>query len=165
MPPAITLDELLRWNDETSRFWHAHLAANPSLLVLPCSIGGAATVQALVQHIWGVELRWAQRLAGLPETLRDAVPQGPLDALFALHQQATDILGQLLNDPAQDWNATYTLTSNALPPDKRMHSRRKTLAHALLHAQRHWAQLATLVRVAGFPSGFGGDLLLSAALA
>jgi uncharacterized damage-inducible protein DinB len=37
-------------------------------------------------------------------------------------------------------------------------------AHALFHGQRHWAQLATLVRVAGFPSGFKGDLLLSRAL-
>jgi hypothetical protein len=37
-------------------------------------------------------------------------------------------------------------------------------AHALLHSQRHWAQLATLVRVAGFPSGFKGDLLISQAL-
>jgi hypothetical protein len=36
--------------------------------------------------------------------------------------------------------------------------------HALFHSQRHWAQLATLVRVAGFPSGFKGDLLLSQAL-
>jgi hypothetical protein len=38
-------------------------------------------------------------------------------------------------------------------------------AHALFHGQRHWAQLATLVRAAGFPSGFRGDLLLSSALA
>ena len=40
-------------------------------------------------------------------------------------------------------------------------SRRKVLAHALFHSQRHWAQLATLVRAAGFPSGFRGDLLFS----
>lgn len=165
MPPAITLEELLLWNDETSRFWHAHLEAHPRLLALPCGIGGAATVQAFVQHIWSVELRWAQRLTGQPETPREAVPQGPLDALFALHLQASDILLRLLNDPAQDWNATYTLTSNALPLEKRTQTRRKVLAHALLHGQRHWAQLATLVRVAGFPSGFGGDLLLSAVLA
>jgi len=44
-------------------------------------------------------------------------------------------------------------------------SKRKMLAHTLFHSQRHWAQLATLVRAAGFPSGFKGDLLLSSALA
>jgi hypothetical protein len=37
-------------------------------------------------------------------------------------------------------------------------------AHALFHSQRHWAQLATLVRAAGFPSGFFGDILISSAL-
>jgi hypothetical protein len=36
--------------------------------------------------------------------------------------------------------------------------------HALLHSQRHWAQLASSVREAGFPSGFPGDLIFSPAL-
>jgi len=52
-----------------------------------------------------------------------------------------------------------------LPPDARSFSRRKLAAQALFHSQRHWAQLATLVRAAGFPSGFKGDILLSSALA
>jgi uncharacterized damage-inducible protein DinB len=43
-------------------------------------------------------------------------------------------------------------------------TRRKIMGHVLLHAQRHWAQLATLVRAAGYPSGFGGDLLFTRAL-
>jgi uncharacterized damage-inducible protein DinB len=63
-----------------------------------------------------------------------------------------------------DWGALYTLNVRSLPPDKRTFTRRKVLGHALLHSQRHWAQLATLVRAAGFPSGFGGDLLFSSAL-
>jgi len=52
-----------------------------------------------------------------------------------------------------------------LPPDARLFSRRKLTAHALFHSQRHWAQLATLVRAAGFSSGFKGDVLFSSALA
>ena len=66
MTPAITLEELLKWNQESSDFWKAHLEANPALLALPCGIGGAANVQQFVRHIWGVELRWGQRIAGLP---------------------------------------------------------------------------------------------------
>ena len=58
MTPAITLEELLVWNQETSGFWKAHLEANPALLELPCGIGGTANVQELVAHVWGVELRW-----------------------------------------------------------------------------------------------------------
>jgi uncharacterized damage-inducible protein DinB len=57
-----------------------------------------------------------------------------------------------------------TLDYPWLPPHARNFSRRKVMAHTLFHSQRHWAQLATLVRAAGFPSGFKGDLLLSSAL-
>ena len=43
MTPAITLEELFVWNQESSNFWKAHLDANPALMALPCGIGGAAT--------------------------------------------------------------------------------------------------------------------------
>jgi hypothetical protein len=98
------------------------------------------------------------------KTVKDAVPTGPLDALFAVHVQASEIFGKLLADSGQDWEATYTLISNLLPSEKRPATRRKVMGHALLHGQRHWAQLATLVRAAGFRSDFGGDLVLSSPL-
>ena len=43
-------------------------------------------------------------------------------------------------------------------------TRRKVLAHALLHSIRHWAQVATLARAAGLPPAFAGDILASSAL-
>jgi hypothetical protein len=51
MTPAITLEELLAWNEEVSRFWKVHLDANPALLELPCGIGGNVDVQTFVRHI------------------------------------------------------------------------------------------------------------------
>jgi len=164
MTPAITLEELLAWNQESSAFWKAHLEANPALLELPCGIGGTANVQEFVRHIWGVELVWGQRIAGLPVTDRKDIPAGPLDALFDVHLKAVQVFRTLLDDPAQSWNETMTLKFPWLPPEGLTASRRKIAGHALFHSQRHWAQLATLVRVAGFPSGFKGDLLLSQAL-
>ncbi len=164
MTPAITMQELLVWNQESSSFWNEHLKANPALLELPCGIGGAASVQEFVRHIWAVELRWSQRIAGLPQLAREAVPAGPLDALFDLHEQAVQIVRTLLDNPHQDWDETIALDYDWLPPQARIASRRKLMGHALFHSQRHWAQLATLVRAAGFPSGFKGDLLLSEAL-
>jgi hypothetical protein len=165
MTPAITLEELLAWNDEASKFWKAHLDANPALLALPCGIGGAANVMEFASHIWGVELRWGQRIAGLPPLAKEDVPAGPLDALFDLHVKAVGVFRTLLDDPALNWDDKMTLDLNFLPPDARSFSRRKLAAQALFHSQRHWAQLATLVRAAGFPSGFKGDILLSSALA
>jgi uncharacterized damage-inducible protein DinB len=164
MTVAISMEELLGWDEETSSFWKTHLDANPTLLQLPCGIGEAATVQGFVRHIWAAELRWAQRLAGKPETPREAVPAGPLDVLYDMHRQALKMFRQMLDDPAENWEGTYTLSVSWIPAAKQSMSRRKVLAHTLLHGQRHWAQLATLVRAAGFPSDFRGDLIFSSAL-
>lgn len=164
MTPAITLEELLSWNEGSSAFWKSHLAANPALLQLPCDIGGTANVQEFVRHIWGVELRWGQRLAGLPVLDREAMPTGPLDALFDLHVKAVEVFRGLLTVPGDTWNEPFTLNFDWVPPEAQTVSRRKVLAHALFHSQRHWAQLATLVRAAGFPSKFRGDLLFSSAM-
>ena len=164
MSISVSMEELLGWNEEASSFWKAHLEAHPALLELPCGIGGAATVNEFVRHIWGVELRWARRLAGEPELPREAIPSGPLDAIFDLHKQAVVLFQRMIDNPAEKWDGIYTLNVAWIPPEKQSMSRRKVLAHALFHSQRHWAQLATLIRTAGFPSEFRGDLLFSSAL-
>lgn len=164
MYAGITLQELLIWNEDASKFWKAHLDANPNLLELPCGIGGAANVQEFVRHIWSVELRWNQRLANLPVTPKEDSPSGPLDALFDLHKQATVIFTGLLTASDESWNEPYILDMDWVPPEQQTVSRRKVALHALFHSQRHWAQLATLVRNAGPPSKFMGDLLFSPAL-
>jgi uncharacterized damage-inducible protein DinB len=164
MTLAITHEELLAWNMESAAFWKTHLDANQALLELPCGIGGAENVQQFVRHIWGVELRWSQRVARQPETPREDIPTGPLSALFELHEKATQIWRNLLDNPNEDWDDTLTMNYDWLPPQARTASRRKLMAHALFHSQRHWAQLATLVRAAGLPSGFKGDLIFSRAL-
>lgn len=161
---GITLEELLAWNDEAAGNWKTHLEANPALLELPCGINGAANVQALVRHIWGAELRWSHRLAGLPEVPEAEWPAGPLETLFTLHTRAVGFFRTLLTAPAESWNEPYELKFDWLAPEKRRISRRKVAGHMLLHSQRHYAQLATLVRVAGYPVTVMGDLLLSAAL-
>jgi uncharacterized damage-inducible protein DinB len=164
MSIGISLEELLAWNEETSAWWKAHLDAHPHLLQLPCDIGGTRTVQEFVRHIWGVELRWSQRLAGLPVTAREDIPAGPLDSLFVLHTRAMETFRGILNADDASWSQPFTLDLANIPPEKRTMSRRKIALHALLHGHRHWAQLATLVRLAGFSSGFGGDLLFSRAI-
>jgi len=164
MSIGITLEELLAWNEQSAFHWKAHLEAHPELLEVPCDIGGAGTLQGLVRHIWGAELRWGQRLAGLPLVGREKLPIGPLDSLFDLHGQATAIFRNLLVAPEQTWSEPFILDFDWVPPEERSVSRRKIAAHALFHSQRHWAQLATLARSAGFPTTFRGDLLFSPAL-
>jgi uncharacterized damage-inducible protein DinB len=164
MTLALTLEELLAWNVEASNFWKAHLDANFALLPLPCDIGGATNVREFVRHIWGAELRVAQRITGQPFITPEDMPDNSLDAFFDLHLKAVEIMRGLIANPAYNWDATYNLEVDWIPPERRAVSHRKMAAHMLLHSQRHWAQLATLVRAAGFPSEFRGDLLLSSAL-
>lgn len=163
--PAITLDDLLIWHQESSRFWKDFFDANPVLLELPCDIGRTTNVMEFLRHIWAVDLVWARRVAGLEDLDREKAPPGPLDLLFGLHVEAVEILRGALNDASFDWERRLSLDVSWLPPEKRNPTLRKALAHALTHGPRHWAQLATLVRAAGHPSGFKGDLLYSSALA
>lgn len=162
MTPALTLDELLAWSDESTRKWLQFLAANPALQQLPCGIYGTASVLGLARHIVAVELRHSQRLAGLPVTPYDEIPEDSLEALFALHAETVERLRTLLADPTQDWAAEIEFTT--LSAGKMHATRRKVFAHALLHSIRHWAQVATLARAAGLLPGFAGDLLASSAL-
>jgi uncharacterized damage-inducible protein DinB len=154
---------LLAWNQESSRFWKAHLDAHPALLHLPCGIGGNPTVQAFVRHIWGAELVWSQILTAQPVTDYDVWPHGPLGALFDLHVSASRNFRAALDNPAEQWSER-AVDYPWRPPHLPQPSPRKVLAHVLFHSQRHWAQLSTLVRAAGFPSSFKGDLIFSHSL-
>jgi uncharacterized damage-inducible protein DinB len=158
---GISLAELLAWNDEAAHSWKHHLEANPALLEVACDIGNAGNVRGFVRHIWGAELRWANRLAGLENP---QLATGPLDALFAMHIQASGVFRSLIDGPEAAWAEPYFLKLDWVPEDKRRMSRRKIALHALFHGHRHYAQLATLARTAGFPAQFGGDLLFSPAL-
>jgi uncharacterized damage-inducible protein DinB len=164
MSVGISLEELLAWDEQSAAYWKTHLETNPALLELPCDIGGTTDVQGLVRHIWGAELRWSQRLASLPVVDKEKLPTGPLDALFDMHSLAVATFRKLLAAPEQTWSEPFVLDFDWVPPEQRSVSRRKIALHALFHSQRHWAQLATLVRSAGFPSKFRGDLLFSPTL-
>lgn len=111
-----------------------------------------------------VELRWAQRLAGLPLMSKEATPAGPLEALFNLHREAMEVYRDLLSAPERSWSEPYVLDLDRIPEEYRSPTRRKVAAHSLIHSQRHWAQLATLARQASYASPNHGDLLFSPAL-
>ena len=116
-----------------------------------------------MRHIWGAELVWSQILTSLEITDYEVWPEGPLNVLFDLHLSAVDNFRALLDNPNTLWDEKsvhYPWRRSEQPKP----TRRKALAHVLLHSQRHWAQLATLLRTAGFPSGFRGDLLFNSAM-
>ena len=110
-----------------------------------------ANVQEFVRHIWGVDCAGAS--ARRPARDARKMPR-PLDALFVC-TPGWSLPGLLTS--GQSWESRTFSTWTGCP-EARTVSRRKC-GHALFHSQRHWAQLATLVRNAGFPRSSGRPAL------
>jgi uncharacterized damage-inducible protein DinB len=68
------------------------------------------------------------------------------------------MLRTLLAEQTYDWY--QTIEFKTLTAGTRRAPRRAVLFHALLHGTRHYAQLATLVRRAGYSTGIDSDYLL-----
>jgi uncharacterized damage-inducible protein DinB len=159
---ALTAEELIVWNDTTARRWHAFFSANPAALALPCDIHDAGTVAHFLQHIVAAQLRHAQRLASIPIDDYDAIPGATPDEFLSSHDRTLALLRSLLADPTIDWAGQMEF--NTLTAGRRRSSRRTLLFHAMLHGIRHYAQLATLIRQAGYTPNISGDYLLMDAL-
>jgi uncharacterized damage-inducible protein DinB len=154
--PVLTAHEVLNWNEKTSNQWRKFLAANPDVLAIPCDVAGTKTVAEFLQHIVAVELRWAERIAHLPETTYEQVPYDSIDNLYATHDKAIAILKQTLAANT-DWNQSIEFVTRTYGPAS---STAKTMYfHALLHSIRHYAQLGTLLRQNGYNLNWLGDYL------
>ena len=155
--PNLTAEEVLAWLEKTSAGWRELLQQNPTLLNAPCDIAGNKTVGGLLQHIVAVELRYAERLAGLPATDYANVPYDSAAAIYATHDRAIQLYRQeILRD--LDWNERIEFVTRSMGPARA--SRKAVLFHAMLHSIRHYAQLATLVRLQGVKPHWAMDYLM-----
>lgn len=160
---AITLEELLADNDAATEKWQTWFAANPAALDVPCAIYNSSTVRGLLKHIFAVELRHSQRLLGEEVTSYEAIPVGSLDDLIAIHGQATRNLRKFLSS-ANDAALCEMISLQTVSAGTLNASRRKLLTHILLHSIRHWAQLSSLLREAGYQTDWPKDFLFSEAM-
>jgi len=160
---AIKLEELLVDNEVSTRKWQAWFANNPAALDVPCAIYNSGTVRGLLKHIFAVELRHSQRLLGEEVTSYDAIPVGSLDELMAVHAQAMQNLRKFLSS-ANDAALLEVIPLQTVSAGTLHASRRKLLTHILLHSIRHWAQLSSLLREAGYKTDWAKDFLFSEAM-
>ena len=154
--PVLTAQDVLGWYETTSDHWRKFLTENPAILAISCDIAGASTVAQLMQHIVAVELRWAERLARIPETSFEQVPYDSVDALYATHDRATAVIRQVLAADT-DWDQIIDFQTRTYGPARA--SLKTILFHDLLHSLRHYAQLGTLVRQHGYKPTWQGDYL------
>ena len=162
---VLSFSEMLDANErETQRWQQWFEGQSAELLDIPLSIAMAKNVREFLLHIFAVELRYAERLAGLEVTQYESLPTGTVQELFVIGERARSHFREYLARVTDENLATVlefpTRTAGVLRASKR-----KMFAHAMLHGVRHWAQLATALRENGHGTDWAHDFLFSDVMA
>ena len=157
----ISFSELLASSQAQARQWRKWFDEQPAtVLDLPLNIALAKNVREFLLHIFAVELRYAERLKGLPITAYETLPTGSINELFSIGEKADGMYREYFAT-ATDENLQSVIEFPTRTAGVVRASKRKIVVHALLHSVRHWAQLATALREAGYPTNWGKDFLYS----
>jgi len=165
MSAQLNLDDLVHYTDWERQQWQVWFGRHGQE-VLKISAGAHGdgrfqTIGDLLRHVFSAEKRYIERLAERPLTDTAAIPNDNIDALFQFGQQSRQAFKEFLASfPLNAWDvpAEFKMMNNSLTATPR-----KILVHVLLHEIRHWAQIATLVRLNGLAVEFH-DFLFSPVL-
>jgi uncharacterized damage-inducible protein DinB len=160
MSTPFELNDLLAYCEEESHNWRRWFAENAETLTVPLdNVTLANEALELVLHIVAVDLRYSERLLEQPITQYKQMPKEPA-RLFAIHHRAFGNLRTFLGSAKpEDWNVSLEFPTRAM--GTLTGTRRKIFAHTLLHSVRHWAQLATMLRQAGYKQDWQHDFLFT----
>ena len=165
MSLKLEFEELLAYTDGERDKWRRWFAGQAAAVwSVPVQREGRfVDVWSLVDHVFLVERRHVQRLQGtLPLTETTGASHGDVEALWGFGA-----------DARHDLRAVVSATSDAAAAELRQvrirdtdypMTPRKLLFHILIHEIRHWAQIATATRNAGFAPPGDHDLFYSSAL-
>jgi uncharacterized damage-inducible protein DinB len=150
MPIALHVRELLEYTEWQRTRWHIWFQDHPGALhagIGPYGDGRFRTIGELVRHVFSAEQRYVDRLNGHPLTAPAAAPADDPEILFAEGAAARRHFIELLDSfSAEQWSTPrqYTILDYRVTT-----APKKLVVHVLLHEIRHWAQIATLCRLAG----------------
>lgn len=158
MALGISFEDLLRYEDEQLEKWRELFQKRPHLLQLEAS--PTENVAAVLLHIFIAEYHSAQRLLGEEMTPKNQFKQTTIDELFSIATQAHEKMRQFLaRESAVSIEELRTFPSHTL--GEFTATPKKLLMHALVHAIRHWGQLARILRENGQRADFSHDVLFS----
>lgn len=159
--PVLTFAEMLASDEYEVERWHKHFQAHPDLFDLPTQIAGAGTLGGLLLHIAGVQVMYSYWLLEWALPNLDKVP-ATIDGVFGAMEEARGNLRLFLD------RATPEVLAKIIDfrrDDFSLHcTRRKAFVQAMLHGDRHWAQIAVAVREAGHPTNWIHDFVFSPAM-
>ncbi len=157
---SVGFSELLDHAQRESGRWHDWFNQHSQALDVKIDIAGSATVRDLLSHIVFVDLLFSEWLLGesiTPAAKIDSarftasIDKTSPDAIFSAAASALlkwrKVLGKT-HDEKWDEMMTFPAATENMKA-----SRRKCFMHAFLHGTRHWAQLATALRRAGYKQG------------
>jgi uncharacterized damage-inducible protein DinB len=158
----LNYDHLLEYTDWQRESWQDWFTRQgPGSLAVsagPHGDGRLNTVGEIVRHIFSAEHRYVDRMNDRP--LIDASALPPTDdanALFAFGRDSRAALRNFIAVlPPDQLDVARELTIVALT---RTLTPRKILVHVVLHEIRHWAQIATLLRLQGMKVDFHDFLI------
>jgi uncharacterized damage-inducible protein DinB len=163
LTPAIPITTLLAWRDAETERWRRWFREHEAALLVPAGEGRMATVHGVIVHIFTVDLRYAQRLTDARVSDWSEVDPRTLDETFAVGDAARLMVDRFLQS-ADDTALDVALTFQTLSAGPITATKRKMLFNLVPHAMRHWAQVAMLLRAAGYRDQWPHDFLLSEAM-
>ena len=161
----MSVNELLGYTQGERDKWEQWFNARPPVA---CDApvqreGNFNDVWRLMEHIFVVEKRHTQRLKQeSPLTEQTGASHGDLGALFDFGRAVRQELTRFI-DSANDADFGRIIEVRFLDQCFTL-TARKLIFHTQFHEVRHWAQIATAVRNAGYPPPGYHDLLFSDAL-
>jgi len=158
---ALRYDTLLELTSTEHHHWHQWFLEHPAAWDVPFASGRMATVGKLVLHIFGVELRYTQRLLDREAIRWEDLAQTSIEDVFELGDNARAQLVQFLTT-APESELDSVLTFETLTAGTITASKHKIASNVFLHDIRHWGQIATVLRQHGYTDQWPHDMLLSA---
>ena len=157
---ALTYKVLLEVTSTEHHRWRDWFVKHPKAWAVPFATGRMATIGGVVLHIFGVELRYAQRLLDQEVTAWEEFRQTSIDEVFELGDNARGQLVHFLTT-APEKELDRVLTFQTLTAGTVSASKYKIASNIFLHDIRHWGQIATVLRQKGFADQWPHDMLLS----
>ena len=161
MGAGLSLIELVEFTDWERSKWYDRFRERPdTALTISTGPNGDRfpTVGELVKHIFIAEKHHVDRLSNRPITDTDSVSSDNVERLFQFgHRSRKDLREFVEMLPPGDWDVPreFNIVNNLVSVTPR-----KFIVHVLMHEVRHWAQIATILRLNGLAGGFP-DFLFS----